>query len=187
MAFSKHSDTDEDLLNLLKTGDGRAMERIFGKYHPSLCASAYRIVQDRDAARDVVQEVFIRLWHGRAALQITHSLKAYLHRSAVNGALHHLEKTQRMERVPLQSAGELADEDGGGGAGLEARDLQAALAAAVDALPPVCRTVFMLSRHDELSNAEIADCLGVSVKAVEKHLTKALGRLREAVARCGRS
>jgi RNA polymerase sigma-70 factor (ECF subfamily) len=186
MAFSKHSDADEDLLDLLKTGDGRAMERIFGKYHPSLCASAYRIVQDRDAARDVVQEVFIRLWHGRAALQITHSLKAYLHRSAVNGALHHLERTQRMARVPLQSAEELAGE-GGNGAGLEARDLQAALAAAVDALPPVCRTVFMLSRHDELSNAEIADCLGVSVKAVEKHLTKALGRLREAVARCNRS
>ncbi len=159
------------------------MERIFARYHPSLCASAYRIVQDRDAARDVVQEVFIRLWHGRATLQITRSLGAYLHRSAVNGALHHLERTQRMKRVPLQSAEELADA-GGNGAGLEARDLQAALAAAVDALPPVCRTVFMLSRHDELSNAEIADCLGVSVKAVEKHLTKALGRLREAVARC---
>jgi RNA polymerase sigma-70 factor (ECF subfamily) len=117
-------------------------------------------------------------------LRITHSLKAYLHRSAVNGALHHLEKTQRIKRVPLQSAEELADE-GAGGANLEARDLQAALTAAVDALPPVCRTVFMLSRHDELSNAEIADCLGVSVKAVEKHLTKALGRLREAVSRCG--
>jgi RNA polymerase sigma-70 factor (ECF subfamily) len=117
-------------------------------------------------------------------LQITHSLKAYLHRSAVNGALHYLEKTQRMKRVPLQCAEELAGE-GGDGALLEARDLQAALAAAVDALPLVCRTVFMLSRHDELSNAEIADCLGMSVKALEKHLTKALGRLREAVARCG--
>lgn len=160
------------------------MGLIFEKYHPSLCASAYRIVQDRDAARDVVQEVFIRLWHGRAALQITHSLKAYLHRSAVNGALHHLERTQRMKRVPLQSAEELAGDDRGGAA-LEVGDLQAALAAAVDALPPVCRTVFMLSRHDGLGNAEIADCLGVSVKAVEKHLTKALGRLREAVARSG--
>ena len=130
-----------------------------------MCATAYRIVQDRDAARDVVQEVFIRLWHGRAALQISRSLKAYLHRAAVYGALHHLEKTQRIKRVPLQSV--------------------AALAAAVDALPPMCRTVFVLSRHDELSNTQIADCLGVSVKAVEKHLTKALGRLREAVARCG--
>lgn len=184
MAFSKHSDTDEDLLDRLKTGEGRAMERLFARYHALLCASAYRIVQDRDAARDVVQEVFIRLWHGRATLHVTRSLKAYLHRSAVNGALHHLEKTQRIKRVPLQSAEELAGGDGGG-ALLEARDLQAALAAATDALPPVCRTVFMLSRHDELSNAEIADCLGVSVKAVEKHLTKALGRLREAVARCG--
>ncbi len=184
MTFSKHSHSDEDLLDLLKTGDGRGMGLIFEQYHPSLCASAYRIVQDRDAARDVVQEVFIRLWHGRATLQITHSLKAYLHRSAVNGALHHLERTQRIKRVPLQSAEELAG-DAGGGAALEAGDLQAALAAAVDALPPVCRTVFMLSRHDELSNAEIADCLGVSVKAVEKHLTKALARLREAVARCG--
>ena len=171
-------------LGLLKTGEGRAMELIFGRYHPSLCASAYRIVQDRDAARDVVQEVFIRLWHGRAALEITQSLKAYLHRSAVNGALRHLEKTQRIKRVPIQSADELTGE-AGGAAILEARDLQAALAAAVDALPPVCRTVFMLSRHDELSNAEIADCLGVSVKAVEKHLTKALGRLRETVARYG--
>jgi RNA polymerase sigma-70 factor (ECF subfamily) len=184
MAFSKHSDTDENLLELLKTGEGRALERIFGKYHPMLCASAYRIVQDRDAARDVVQEVFIRLWHGRATLQIAHSLKAYLHRAAVNRALHHLEKTQRMKRVPLQSAEELAEE-AAGAASLEAHDLEAALAAAVAALPPVCRTVFMLSRHDQLSNAEIADCLGVSVKAVEKHLTKALGRLREAVARCG--
>ncbi len=184
MALSKHSYSDEDLLGLLKTGEGRGMGLIFEKYHPSLCASAYRIVQDRDAARDVVQEVFIRLWHGRTALQLSHSLKAYLHRSAVNGALRHLERTQRIRRVPLQSAEELAD-DAGSGAALEAGDLQAALAAAVDALPPVCRTVFMLSRHDELSNAEIADCLGVSVKAVEKHLTKALGRLREAVARCG--
>jgi RNA polymerase sigma-70 factor (ECF subfamily) len=184
MAFSKHSDTDQHLLELLKTGDGRALERIFAQYHPSLCASAYRVVQNRDAARDVVQEVFIRLWHGRATLQITHSLQAYLHRSVVNGALRHLEKTQRIKRVPLQSAEELAGETTSV-ASLEARDLEAALAAAVAALPPVCRTVFMLSRHDELSNAEIADCLGVSLKAVEKHLTKALGRLREAVTRYG--
>lgn len=58
-------------------------------------------------------------------------------------------------------------------------DLEESVSRAILVLPPACRLVFTLSRYDDLKNAEIADQLNISIKAVEKHITKALKILRE--------
>jgi RNA polymerase sigma-70 factor, ECF subfamily len=172
--------TDEELIRLLRDQDSQAIPLIFQKYHPFLCASAYRIVQDKDLAKDIVQEAFIYFWSKGASLKVTDLLKAYLHRSVINRAFNYLAKTKRFERASVESLEEIIDHSKSE-AHLETKDLEAALTLAINLLPPVCRTVFMLSRYDELSNAEIADYLEISVKAVEKHMTKALRRLREVV------
>ena len=58
-------------------------------------------------------------------------------------------------------------------------DISNALREAIDKLPERCREVFMLSKMEELSNKEIAERLGISVKTVEVQMTKALSRLRK--------
>lgn len=178
---SQHSNLpDEHLLHLLETNDPQALRFIFQQYHAFLCATAYRIVQDQDVAKDLVQDVFIRLWQHRTPLQIIFSLKAYMHKSVINAALTYLEKEQKLKRLSLEAADEIGEEDGWH-ASVHAQDLQTALGQAIDQLPPACRTVFVLSRFEELSHAQIADSLHISVKAVEKHITKALKRLRTVV------
>ncbi len=140
------------------------------------------MVQDREVAKDIVQEVFIRFWNRRDSLPPDLVLKAYLYRSTINAALNHLKKTNKIEQTSLADDEEIAGPEIAENA-LYLSDLQTTIDATIDRLPPVCRTVFMLSRFDEMTNSQIAGHLQISLKAVEKHLTKALKLLRSALHR----
>ena len=65
---------------------------------------------------------------------------------------------------------------------MEAAELKIALDAAIEALPEKCRMVFQLNRQEEMSYAEVAKHLGISVKTVENQIGKALKLLRMAIA-----
>ena len=78
---------EKELLELLKTGDPVAFKYFFAQNHTRLCLLAHRIVNDHDQAKDIVQDVFVRLWRNRAGLQITSSLASYLGKATINTAL----------------------------------------------------------------------------------------------------
>src|SRR5688500_14750705 len=79
---------EKTLVALLKKDDPSAIRTIFDRYHTSLCRLVYRISRDEDQSKDIVQDVFIKLWRNRQQLEITGSLEAYLKRAAVNTALN---------------------------------------------------------------------------------------------------
>ena len=132
-----------------------------------------RVTRPQDAA-DLAQESWSRMMHYR--LETVASSRGLLFTIARNvlknhwrwSALRQLEQTTDFAEL------DLASDTPGPDRHLQAdRDLEA-LEAAVIALPPKCRTVFLLSRIEGLSNAEVAQRCGVSVKMVEKHLAKAI-------------
>ena len=154
-------------------------ERIFKAQYSGLCRVAFRILKDEDKAEDVVQDLFARLWETRENRTISVSHKTYLTRAAVNAAIDYQEKHRR-EVTPteeqwqqLQPAANLTEEL------LSGTETQAQIAHALDKLPPACKTVFVLSRDEELSYKEIAAALDISVKTVENQMGKALKILRQ--------
>lgn len=166
------------LQKLLYDDEEQFMEYIFRTYYAPLCKTVYNITRDSDAAEDIVQDVFMKVWRRKSQLDFSKSIKSYLFRSSVNTALNYLEKNRRHASVEETEAGPMrmginTTEDAIGFQEVNHRIQQA-----LEALPPKCRTVFSLSRYDELSYAEIAEQLDISVKAVEKHMGKALKHMR---------
>lgn len=139
-----------------------------------------RVTRPQDAA-DLAQESWSRLMHYR--LETVASSRGLLFTIARNvlknhwrwSALRQIEQSTDFAELDVPS-----DAPGPDRHLLAGRDLEA-LEAAVTALPPKCRTVFLLSRIEGLSNAEVAQRCGISVKMVEKHLAKAIVACRARV------
>jgi RNA polymerase sigma-70 factor (ECF subfamily) len=172
---------EEDVASLLNADDQNALNVLFEEYYSPLCLLAFKIVRDRDQAKDIVQEVFIKLWKSRHVLKITTSWKAYLKRATVNTALNYLESGYFQKKHPLEGAdlsfysGTTADEQHA------YNELKKRSDEAIENLPLRTRTIFVLIRSDEMSYKEVAETLGISLKAVEKEMMKALQLLRTAL------
>jgi RNA polymerase sigma-70 factor (ECF subfamily) len=152
-------------------------------HYGRLCNFVYRFVGSRDVAEDIVQDVFVRLWQNREAFDIKDPLP-YLYQSVRNRAVSHRRQTVVRERWREQAVSVAQERRPVSSAAseMEAGELADALARAVEALPERCRLVFTMSREQDLSYAEIARVLGISVKTVETHMGRALKSLRARLA-----
>lgn len=171
----------EQLIRLKNSDEKKFMEFLFKSFYIPLCKSVYRIVRDTDVAEDIVQEVFYKVWRNRDTLDLSKSVKSYLYRSAINTALNYLEKHKRVveldgnEMLSNKYSANTTEEV------LDGSELENKINCTINELPPRCKTVFMMSRFEEMSYQEIADSLDVTVKAVEKQMSKALQILRESL------
>ncbi len=150
--------------------------QLFQTHYASLCRAVYPLVRDRAVAEDMVQDVFLKVWRDQRVLDTLPTAKAYLFRAAINTALNFLEKNKRQapwDDTLADQVGENSTEDT-----LAYQETEQKIAWALEQLPPRCKVVFSLSRFEEMSYAEIAQHLSISVKAVEKHMGKALKIMR---------
>ncbi|MEM9672172.1 MAG: RNA polymerase sigma-70 factor [Cyclobacteriaceae bacterium] len=153
------------------------IEKYFRAYYAPLCQTVYKMVHSTAIAEDIVQDVFLKVWRSRDHLDQQQSIKSYLYRAAINTSLNYLEKTK-----PSASLEDNVENSWGANSTDEAiayQETEQRIQAAIETLPPKCKIVFNLSRFEDQSYAEIAYTLGISVKAVEKHMGKALKILRE--------
>ena len=168
----------EDILNRLKSDDRAALKDLFQEYYSLVCQSIHRFIRDHATTEDLAQEVFLRFWEKRHSINVTSSLSAYLRRMAMNEALGYLRRNKRYEEDEFVPENETETSPSAEEAYLH-EELQESVAAAINSLPPKCRTVLQLSRYEELTYKEIADQMGISVKTVENQMSKALRVLRE--------
>jgi RNA polymerase sigma-70 factor (ECF subfamily) len=153
-------------------------DEVYMRYYPALNRYAYLMVKDGDVAEDMVHNVFLKLVESEVALNNPAYQKAYLYRSVYNECLNHIKHQQIRKGYQNEKNSypeEIADTDE---ASIQHKELKQTIAKALDLLPEQCRRVFQLSRYEELKYKEIADLLGISVNTVEKHMVKALKRLR---------
>lgn len=173
--------TESELLDRLRAGDHAAFDQLFRSWYEAVVRSANRILHDPGVAEELAQDVFLELWRRRAQLPEGSSVPGYLMQSVRNRALNHLrhlkvrQKTQLFVEA-LNEPADHADEEA------EAGELGEAIAEAIATLPPRTREVFLMSRERNLKYAEIAELLGISVKAVEANMSRALRQLRDRLA-----
>jgi RNA polymerase sigma-70 factor, ECF subfamily len=157
-----------------------AFEALLRAHYGRLFGVAFSYLRTADAAEDAVQEALFKAWRQRMAIDLSDPLP-YLFRAVRNQCISVLRQRARWREVELDQHGAAggvpADQ------GLEATELEAAVRQAISELPERCRLVFLLSREQHLSYAEIARTLGISLKTVEAQMGKALRRLRPRLAR----
>jgi RNA polymerase sigma-70 factor (ECF subfamily) len=162
----------------IRAGDHDAFEALFHSHYPSLCSLVARRVESPETAEEIVQDVFLRVWERRHALDPELSITHYLYRAARNHAMNHVKHRSIVlrERDAARTAlrpSETAPEDR-----IRYDEIAAVAQRAIEQLPERCREIFLLSRHGELKYAEIASLLGISIKTVETHMVHALSSLR---------
>lgn len=137
--------------------------------------AAENIIDDHDAAHDIVQEVFVKLWHKKDEVKVILNLKAYLFRSVINSSLTYLEQNKNKIKTDEFRMASQSSTD----SKLMAQELENKIQVALKALPPKCKAIFVLSRFEGLKNKEIAEYLNLSLKTVENQMGIALKRMRE--------
>ena len=176
--MSQQPYTDQQLLELLTNDSPKAMEIIFRRHFSGMVQVINRMIRDQGRAEDLVQDVFLKFWKQKEQLNIQISLKAYLRRSCVNACLDDIRKQKKMQIVGTDTILPVAAAvQPDAVKQLENNELEQLIHNTIENLAPKCRTVFVLSRKEQLSNKEIAEKLGVTLKTVEAHITTALKKL----------
>lgn len=157
---------------------------LFDAHAEALRTYASRIVRSREAAEDLVQEVFFRFWRGWEQVETGPNVRAYLYTATRSRALNHLarERTEARAYTLAFPRGILAEEPAlppEADRNLEVDEISRAIEQVLDTMPPRQREVAALRLRHQLSTSEIAARLGISPRTVEVHIARATKALRE--------
>lgn len=160
----------------IKEGNKGTFQGVFHAYYEGLCQYAFTILRNMDDAEDVVQAMFLKIWEKRGELVITQTIKAYLYKAVYNQCMNHLE--HRVVRAKFQESTTLRKMTPVQLPEVFPAELEERIKVAINRLPPQCRTIFLMSRYEDLKYAQIAEALNLSVNTIENQISKALKILR---------
>jgi RNA polymerase sigma-70 factor (ECF subfamily) len=187
------SPSDEELVARAKQKDFAAFEELLDRYEDKVFRLAYRFVRNETEAKEILQDTFLSIWRKLDTFKGDAQFSSWLYRVAANAALMRLRTQRRHQEIsteelpsgyldnlgPLPPPGEnwakRPDEQ------LQSEELRRYIQAAVDALPELYRTVFLIRDVDGLSTEETAEVLGISVPTVKTRLHRARLALRDAI------
>lgn len=165
-------------------GEPPTFRQLFEAHAEALRRYAWRIVRSHEAAEDLVQEVFFRLWRGWETVDVGPGIRAYLYVATRSRALNYLrhEDTEARARVLAFPRG-VTDEGPAlppeGERKLESDEIARAIERVLAGMPPRQREVAALRLRHQLTSAAIGERLGISPRTVEVHIARATKALRE--------
>ncbi len=168
----------EELVDHGRAGDAAAMEALYAMFRGPVFGLVYRYAQNRAAAEDLLQDVFLKIFSHIRSVRDASTFPAWVYRIALNTAYSHLrqKRTQTEKLVPLSDVEERLEEPETRPAD---RDLQGPLEEAIRALAPRLRSVFVLHDVQGFKHEEIARTLGCAVGTSKSQLFKARLRVRD--------
>lgn len=158
------------------SGNFDIYEDLFIRYFESLCSFVYSYLPDMEVAKDIAQDAFVSLWENRDKYELT---KTLLYTIAKNKSIDYIKtnhQTKESKGLPVDiliNVWQTSQEED-----FDSKDIVEEIWKYVETLPSQCKKIFILSRRDYLKNKEIADQLGISIKTVEKQISKALSLIR---------
>ncbi len=180
--FSMLQFNESIILQKVRDGDLSAFRQLYHLYFQRLFLFAQKFV-GAEQAKDVVQDCFYNFWINRAKIEITTSVSAYLFTVIKNRCFKLLKKEQRKNINEHNFRLKLKQDELKYFINSEKSifefDVKDRIGKVITQLPEKCAEVFMESRFNGLSNKDIADKFDISIKAVEKHISKSLKLFRE--------
>lgn len=181
------AETDEQLVRKSQDDDERAFGELVSRYESKVYSLALKMLRNPEDAEDVLQDTFLRAYRGIKSFKGNSTFSTWIYRITANSALMRLRKRQ-LPTVSIDDADEreapinIADWAPGPVEQMLNQETQAAMTEAIEALPPEFRQVFVLRDVEELSNAEVAEILDLSVAAVKSRLHRARLKVRNRLA-----
>lgn len=169
---------DRHLIGLLKEGDTLGYEILFQKYYVRFVNFVKNLLKDHQAAEDIVQNVFMKVWVNRVSLHTDQSIHNWMYVLTKHEVLNHIRNrkvTTQVEQLlaPDSPDHPLTDD------GADYRELDQRIKEFISLMPEQRRKVFMLSRYRGMTNRQIAELLDISVRTVDRHINLALTSLRK--------
>lgn len=172
-----------DLQRRISEGNQEAFGQLYKLFYKRLLAFSLSLVRSSEIAKDVVQDVFIKIWSRRTRIAEIENLAVYLYVSVKNQSLNYLsEKAKKLMTEPydlLQPEVEALQQDPH--TLLITSEMLAALNQAIEALPPRCKMIFKLIREDGLRYKEVAEILNISVNTIDVQMAIAIKRICESL------
>lgn len=177
---------DKDIILKINAGDANAFKLLYTTYYVYLCAVSTKYVFDYEVAKEIVNDVYLTIWHKRESLE--YPIKTYLVRSVQNRSLNYL-RSKQPEEVPLSELDEyllsFREEQINLGhqplASLENDEFEKLVEEAVKALPGKCRTIFTEYLYHHKSYEEIASLYHIAPSTVRVQIKIALSKLKDAL------
>ena len=172
---------EKHIIEGLRSGREDAYRQIFEEYYQKLVLFAHRYLNDIESSRDIVQDLFVKLYDSRHSISIQTSLKSYLYSAVKNRCLNLVKQKQVKEKHRQMSIFEANVPDPDLEEEMDAVELEARIYEIISKLPDKCRQIYIMSRVDGKPNGEIADELNLSIRTVETQVSKALKSLRNSL------
>ncbi|MCV9927060.1 RNA polymerase sigma-70 factor [Flavobacterium sp. LS1R49] len=173
-----------NIFKSFKEGDELAFKYFYEKYFTKIKAFSIQFVYDADEAENIAQESFINLWQNRENIESSNGIQSYLYtftKSKCLNMIRHNKVKDKFKNDLLNQKERLLDIEILNSFQfdtLELSELEILINKSINELPPKTREVFIKKRFENKKNSEIAEEMGITVKAVEAHMTKALKVLK---------
>jgi RNA polymerase sigma-19 factor, ECF subfamily len=162
-------------------GSLKWFNQVIHKYYPCLCDFACVITHSREFSKEIVDDVFIKIWDRREEVSHIENLASYLYKAVKNTSFNYLEKKNRHHFVSFDNLPEISlpselrtpEED------IISKEIYRDISQVINSLPEKCRLIFKLAKEDNLKYKEIADLLTLSEKTVENQISIALKKIAE--------
>jgi RNA polymerase sigma-70 factor (ECF subfamily) len=174
---------EKELVSQLSTGSEWAFEQLYHHYSPGLASKLLRITKSEQYTGDILQEVFLKIWHGRGNLEPDKSFPAYLNTIVEHLAIDYFRKAARDRQLMASiknaaiAAYDSIEES------LYRKENAELLHSLIKSLPPQRRQVFHLVKIEGRSYDEVGQLLNVSSSTISDHIVKATKQIRERLLR----
>ena len=178
---------EQQLLDRLRHGDEAAFKVLFNDFYSKLYYFVFEFIPFKDIVENIVQDTLVTLWNKRNQLKDDSNITSYLFTVAKNNALKKLREKKYNQKL-FSNAIDVGELD----LNVETlstvdtsvcafKDIEQIIQETLASLPPQCRKAFELSRFQEMKNREIAEELNISIKTVEKHISKGIKTFKVAL------
>lgn len=175
-------DIEEIMQRIALSADQSAFRELFRRYYDRLLYFSNSFVKCKEAAEEIVEDVFVAVWNHRENLLNISNLKTYLYVAVKNYSINYLKRSGPSFYEDLNSLDvSFIDVSPNPEDMVIASEMLKAINKAVAELPPKCRMIYKLVKEDGLRYKEVAHILNISNRTVENHIAKALGKIAGAI------
>ncbi len=167
-----------EIIQAIADGDDQALTELYHLYAEKVYNTSLSYTKSVEDAEEITQDVFVKIYKSASSFRASSSASTWIYRITVNASLNRLKKKNRFKlfKSSLPNANSIDFEHPG--VILENKENAAALYKAMDCLPNSQKTAFILCLIEDLPRKEVADIMGISLKAVESLLQRAKKNMR---------
>lgn len=175
----------KSVFQCIADGDAVAFRELFDAFRKKLYAGAFKITKSADAAEDIVQEIFTRIWENRCCLKEVEDPAAYIFTIAYHESFRYLKRVAADQKLYESVRRRMKTSDNKTEEWLEVKETEQIVHHLINELPTQRQLIYKLSREEGLSYKEIADRLHISSLTVKKQLQLALRNIRSGLSKIG--